>query len=177
MNMQWKVVDENYLNYLRSFDSRIPHSNYGADKYKPFFGVLFDLDDDISYITQISHPQKRHYKMKNSKDFKKVFANNRLIGVVNLNYMFPIPKELMIDLKYKDIDLYRTFQSDIEKSKYINLLKTEISVMNKMGLDVAASSVYNERLNYPNSILSKRCLDFESMNELCRQYINKGQAK
>ena len=52
--MDWKVVDEAYLNYLRCYESRIPFSNYGEDKYKPFFGALFDLDDEISYITQIS---------------------------------------------------------------------------------------------------------------------------
>lgn len=42
--MEWLVIDEKYLNYLRDKESRIPKSDYGNDKYKPFFGVLFETD-------------------------------------------------------------------------------------------------------------------------------------
>ena len=41
--MKWINVDENYLDYLRSFEKRIPKTDYGSDKYKPFFGVLLRL--------------------------------------------------------------------------------------------------------------------------------------
>lgn len=40
----------------------------GSDKYKPFFGVLFETDN-LYYVTQVSHPQKRHQKMTQQKDF------------------------------------------------------------------------------------------------------------
>ena len=43
--MEWKIVNEDYLNYLRHNETRIPHSNYGEDKYKPFFGILFETND------------------------------------------------------------------------------------------------------------------------------------
>ena len=52
--MEWKIVNEDYLNYLRHNETRIPHSNYGEDKYKPFFGILFETND-FYYVTQISH--------------------------------------------------------------------------------------------------------------------------
>lgn len=71
--LKWKIVDEEYLNYLRNYyESRIPYSNYGRDKYKPFFGELFRVGD-MSYITQISSPKQRHYSMKNSMDFIKIY--------------------------------------------------------------------------------------------------------
>lgn len=49
--MEWLVIDEKYLDYLRQEDSRIPKSNYGKDKYKPFFGTLFETEE-FYYVTR-----------------------------------------------------------------------------------------------------------------------------
>ncbi|MCI8517559.1 MAG: hypothetical protein HFG75_11955 [Hungatella sp.] len=38
--MYWVDIEEDYLSYLRDFEKRIPFSDYGADRYKPFFGVF-----------------------------------------------------------------------------------------------------------------------------------------
>ena len=43
--MKWINVDENYLDYLRNVEPRIPRTDYGSDRYKPFFGVLFEAGD------------------------------------------------------------------------------------------------------------------------------------
>ena len=32
--MDWLVIDEDYLNYLRNVEPRIPRSDYGKDKYR-----------------------------------------------------------------------------------------------------------------------------------------------
>ena len=39
--MDWLVVTEDYLKYLRKEEKRIPFSDYGEKKHKPFFGILF----------------------------------------------------------------------------------------------------------------------------------------
>lgn len=70
--MRWINVDEQYLDYLRGYEKRIPFTDYGTDKYKPFFGVLFEIDD-LYYVTQVSHAQPRHYKLKENKDFFKIY--------------------------------------------------------------------------------------------------------
>jgi protein AbiQ len=57
--MKWINVNEKYLDYLRAVEGRIPRTDYGLDKYKPFFGILFETED-FYYITQVSHPQPRH---------------------------------------------------------------------------------------------------------------------
>lgn len=170
--MKWIIVDENYLDYLRSIESRIPKTDYGSDKYKPFFGVLFETNN-LYYVTQVSHPQKRHQKMKQQKDFFKLYDPDnptRLIAVVNLNYMFPIPKEYTHDFEKKKIDTYRTFKSEQAKSKYIDLLDTELKVINSLNLGEKA--LYNYKLKYdkPQDSLSKRCIDFKDMERLARLY-------
>ena len=123
--MKWINVNEKYLDYLREIEKRIPRTNYGTDKYKPFFGILFEVDD-LYYVTQVSHPQERHKKLKQQKDFYKIFDPKnpkRLIAVVNLNYMFPIPKTQTTPFIKKNIHTYRTFISEKDKSKYIDLLQ------------------------------------------------------
>lgn len=170
--MKWINVDENYLDYLRSVENRIPKTDYGSDKYKPFFGVLFETDN-LYYVTQVSHPQSRHQRMKQQKDFYKLYDPNnptRLIAVVNLNYMFPIPKEYTQDFEKKKIDMYRTFESEKSKGKYIALLDTELKVINTLNLDEKALFIYNLKYEKPDDKISKRCIDFKKMEKLAKLY-------
>lgn len=170
--MKWINVDEKYLDYLRGFEKRIPKTDYGSDKYKPFFGILFETEN-LYYITQVSHPQKRHKKLKQQKDFFKIFDpydTTRLIAVVNLNYMFPIPKECTSTFIKKNIDTYRTFKSEQAKSQYINLLNKELKAINKMDLGSKAYELYQTKYSDPDDTVSKRCIDFKNMEELAKQY-------
>jgi len=160
--MDWINVNEKYLDYLRGVEGRIPYTDYGNDKYKPFFGSLFEIGD-LCYITQISHPQPRHLNMKNQPDFFKIYDiknSTRLIAVVNLNYMFPIPKKDISPFIIKDIDKYRSFVSEEEKSKYISLLKTEMKAIKKLDLEGAAKRLYDKKISFPDSYIAKRCLDY-----------------
>lgn len=119
--MRWINVNEKYLDYLRNVESRIPRTDYGSDKYKPFFGVLFEIDN-LYYITQVSHAQTRRYKMKQQKDFFKIYDSknlNRLIAVVNLNYMFPIPKERQVNLRKNTFIHIELFG---QRKKRVNIL-------------------------------------------------------
>lgn len=43
--IKWITISEKYLSYLRRMDSRIPHSDYGKNRFKPFFGVLFETNN------------------------------------------------------------------------------------------------------------------------------------
>lgn len=170
--MDWLVVDENYLNYLRRIEKRIPMSDYGEDKFKPFFGILFETER-YYYITQISHAQERHYKMKNNKDFKKLYhpKSKVLLAVVNLNYMFPIPKSLKNVLEYKNIDQHRTFKDDRAKSKYINLMKTELKILESLKLEDASRNIYENKYSQVDKKLADRCIDFKLMEKCANRYI------
>lgn len=168
--MYWVDIDEEYLNYLRTFERRIPVSDYGDDRYKPFFGVLFERGE-LRYVTQISHPQPRHRKLKQQKDFYKVYDSadtSRLIAVVNLNYMFPVPVSVMNPLRLKTIDQHRKFNSLEEKSKYIDLLNKELAQLRKMNLCDAARELYEIKYRFPDKPLAARCLDYRALEERAR---------
>ncbi len=174
----WVIIDEKYLDYLRAAEPRIPRSDYGSDKYKPFFGVLFE-QGDLAYVTQISHAQPRHTAMKNAPDFIKIFIPDRnpvnpdrLVAVVNLNYMFPIHKSLIQNLEYKDIDKHRTFKSEQDKSQYIDLLTKELEQINKLNIDAKAKKLYDKKNRYPHDFVSLRCLNFKTLEPLAHKYVN-----
>lgn len=170
--MEWINVNEQYLDYLRETEHRIPRTDYGNDRYKPFFGILFEVGD-LYYITQVSHPQPRHNKMKQQKDFYKIYDPKnpkRLIAVINLNYMFPIPKEQTTPFEKKNIHTYRNFNSEDEKNKYIDLLDKELKVINSMDIGTKAQNLYNLKNSKPENIISKRCIDFKNMEQLAYAY-------
>ncbi|MDE7445874.1 MAG: type III toxin-antitoxin system ToxN/AbiQ family toxin [Lachnospiraceae bacterium] len=175
--MKWINVNEQYLDYLRKVEKRIPRTDYGEDRYKPFFGILFEKDG-LYYITQVSHAQPRHNKLKQQKDFYKVYdpkSPTRLIAVINLNYMFPIPKSEVFPFEKNQIHTYRTFTSEKEKSKYIDLLDIELSAINSMDIGTKAKELYSLKCNKPEHVVSKRCIDFKNMERLALQY--KGEEK
>ena len=172
----WVIIEEKYLNYLRSVEPRIPNSDYGANKFKPFFGVLFEKDE-LAYVTQISHARERHLSMRNAPDFLKVFIpsrdrseGDRLVAVINLNYMFPVPKQLIQNLEYKDIELHRSFSSAKEKSMYVDLLTKEMEQINRMNVDKKARKVYFLKKNCPSDRVSLRCLDFAALETVACRY-------
>lgn len=170
--MNWVVVEEAYLDYLRKIDNRIPFSNYGPDKLKPFFGYLFEVENDIVYLAQVSHPQDKHLLKKEDYSFKKLLhpKSNQLIAVINLNYMFPIKKRDAVNLEYKNIQQYRNFNSPVEMSKYIDLLSLELKIINSMNICDSAKKLYKIKNSYPESRISKVCIDFKKLEKFVDGY-------
>lgn len=168
--MKWYTLDEQFLSYLRKYDTRIPKIDYGKNALKPFFGALFEIND-LVYLTQVSHPQPRHLNMKESKDFYKLYdKNNCLIGVVNLNYMFPIPKKYLIEVGYNNISNFRNFKNNIEKNNYISLLKKEMKEIKSKNIKDEALNLYTHKYTFPNSSVSKRCLEFKELEQKCLEF-------
>ena len=172
--MIWCTINKDYISFLKNYDSRIPNIDYGKNGYKPFFSPLFEKDG-LVYVTQISSKKPRHLKMKESIDFVKIFdkTNKKLISVINLNYMFPVPKSEIIEVKYKNIDNFRTFSSLDEKNKYINLLKYEMKVINNKNIQAQALKVYNS-VN-TDSFLKNRSLSFLLLEEKAIEYSKEKQ--
>lgn len=173
--MDWKIINEKYTDFLRDeYESRIPNTDYGADKYKPFFGELFKVGN-LVYVTQVTSAKPRHYKIKNSIDFHKIYINNRLVSCVNLNYMFPVPIGELTNLNYSKIDTIINFATPVDKSKYINLLKLELIEINKLSLEQTAINLYHRKYNKPDDFISQRCFDFKVLECAAQEWRNGNQ--
>lgn len=68
--MDWYIVDKKYVSYLRKFDYKVGHVEYG-DKLKLHIGILIEIDG-IKYYVPVSSPKEKHNKMSNGLDFHKV---------------------------------------------------------------------------------------------------------
>lgn len=110
--------------------------------------------------------------MNEDRDFIKIMENDRILGVLNLNNMIPIDNKNVRLLKYKEIDEYRKFKDDRERNLYISLLSMELGLINDKieKIRLNAIKLYNEKINKPNSKISKRCCNFKLLEEKCKKY-------
>jgi protein AbiQ len=73
-NLEFKIIDDDYLDFIRAIEEKTPYTHYGSEKMKPFFGVLFEVNG-LCYVSQISSGKQKHAAMKQSKTFIKLKAN------------------------------------------------------------------------------------------------------
>ena len=170
--LKWYVVDNQYVGYLKEFDNKVENINYN-ERIKPYIGILITINE-INYYVPISSVKEKHYKMNEDMDFIKIMENDRILGVLNLNNMIPIDDENVKVLKYKEIDDYRKFKNDKERSLYISFLSFELGLINNQIDKIKSNTIelYNEKLNRPNSKISKRCCDFKLLEQKCEEYKN-----
>ncbi len=173
--LKWYVANKEYVNYLRKFDSRVENINYDK-KLKPYIGILITINE-FNYYVPISSAKEKHYKIKEGMDFIKIKQDEKIIGVLNLNNMIPISSDNIKELKYKEIEKYRTFSNDKEKLLYISFLNFELNLINKKMEKIKknAMKLYMEKTNNPNSKLSKRCCNFKLLEQKSTIYIKNGK--
>ena len=73
-------VDDDYIEYLRQFDSRVYDNKNGT---RPYVGVALTVEG-MEYYIPMSSPKPKHDGMKNSIDFMKMADGQRKMGVLNL---------------------------------------------------------------------------------------------
>ena len=168
--LKWYIVDNEYVSFLKEFDNKVENIDY-SNRFKPYLGIIITINE-INYYVPISSVKEKHYKMNEDIDFIKISENDRILGVLNLNNMIPIDNDSVKNLKYSEIEKYRNFKTNKEKSLYISLLNMELELINSRIEKIKANAfkLYNEKTNRTNSKISKRCCDFKVLEEKCRKY-------
>lgn len=162
--MHWYIADNQYIHALRQIDSKV-QSVYTGTTTKPYIGILFSVQG-YNYYVPVSSPKPKHDTMSEALDFFKFYdRRGRLICVLNLNNMIPIPDWCVERLSYDHLDRYIAFPSDKERSAYLNLLLNELHEINKKQARICASAA-ELRLRcqmFPESRLAKRSCCFEKL--------------
>lgn len=168
--LKWYVVEKEYVSYLKKFDNKVANIEYN-DRFKPYLGIIITINE-MNYYVPISSVKEKHYKMNEDIDFIKINKDDRILGVLNLNNMIPIDNENVTILRYIEIEDYREFKNDKEKSLYISFLNTELRLINNKIKKIKDNAIklYNEKINRPNSKISKRCCDFKFLEKKCKEY-------
>ncbi len=161
------TVDNNYLNYLRTFDDKVLF-NHGIDR--PYVGIILSLSTpvgSINYFAPLSSPKKKHKTMKNNIDFIKIDSGN--LGAINLNNMIPL-----VNGTYSKIDI-----NSIKDKNYNILLSKQIRWIrsNKSNITSKAYSLYRKMAQDDSSLNSfelkvkSRCCDFSLLEDVANKYM------
>ena len=93
-------------------------------------------------------------------------GNQKLTGVINLNYMFPVNDLVITKLTYQNLSVVRDFDSEKEKSKYWKFLMRQLNAINALDWTSDIEDVYY----YRNSVVAKRSLDFKFLEQKCKEW-------
>ena len=161
--LKFYTVTEEYMIYLKKYDEKVM-DNRGVKNKRPYIGVLFEIDRK-KYLAPLSSPKPKHLTMKNSLDFVKI--NQGKFGVINLNNIFPVIEEVIIE---KNINLE-------EDNKYKELLVNQLDWCNKMenrdNIYRKAEKLYKEILNKKEqSRFWNRCCNFSLLEEKAIEFIS-----
>ena len=79
--------------------------------------------------------------------------------------MIPVPDNCLTQLKYNQIDCFRSFKSDKEKTDYIYLLQKEKFLIDNIQntLQNKAMKLYQKCIAKPDSSLAARCCNFKNV--------------
>lgn len=170
--MNWYIVDKGYVSYLSKFDYKVGNVEYG-EKLKLHIGVLIEIGNNKYYVP-VSSPKEKHNQMKNSLDFHKLVDSDdgTLYAVININNMIPVPDKYITQLKYNEIQNYRFFSNQKEKTDYIYLLQKEKLIIDSLSdiLCRKAQKLFYKVSKSPNSLLAKRCCNFTLLQEKSIEY-------
>ena len=151
-------IDDEYVNYLRKFDNRVP---YNKNRTRPYIGVVYEYNG-INYFAPLASPKSKHLKI-NDKSMDVFKIDNGRLGVVNLNNMLPTPFECLSEVQ-------PTLKDD---DKYKGLLIDQLNFINKERQILYAKIVTFQkryRAGYINDRIKERCCNFELLEEKCSEY-------
>lgn len=166
-------IDMKYIRNLHNIDDRVfsVSPQTGKDE-RPFLGIII-ICNNHKYCVPLSKPKKKHEKMRDKIDFKKIVHNGPLIGVLNFNLMISVENAQIqqIDTKIRKHD-----NTDTRRKK--ELLIKELKWCNEHISDLVntANVLYQKYIAGENFTARKQCIDFRRMELECEKYNSKLQA-
>ena len=162
-DLKFCEIDIEYRKYMQKIEKKIELSTEEKDNRK-FLGIVLNVNG-LDYVVPLSSPKEKHSKMKNNIDFLKIKYKDQLIGVLNFNNMFPVPKGLYTILNVNNV-------SDV---KYRDLLKNELSWCNEIDkrekIYKNAEKIYKDiTLKKEKSVFWNRSCNFSLLEEKAKEY-------
>lgn len=158
------TVDSAYVDFLQRAEidvrgfSRIPNLSY-SEKHKPKFlcGVVLQINNASYYVPVSSFKEKR------ADNFLIRARNNKVVGSLRFNYMFPIPESL-VAVRRIDIEPDPAYRALIaQELRYCKKNETLILTL--------AEKTYRKVRNRTDPHLCRNSCDFTLLEQKCAEYI------
>lgn len=163
-------IDMKYIRNLHNIDDRVlsVSPQIGKDE-RPFLGVLI-VCNEHKYCVPLSKPKKKHEKMRDKIDFKKIVYQGELVGVLNFNLMIPVEEVL---IKKIDTKIHKHDNADTRKKK--KLLIKELEWCNEHVRDLVntANVLYAKYVSDEKFAAREQCLNFQRMEVECKKFVEK----
>lgn len=152
IDLQFYEVSEEYINYLKRFDDKVPNIKYET-REKFVCGVLFNVDHNKYYapVSSFNLPQKSNFLIK---------IGEYPIGSIRFSFMFPVPDS---EVKIKDFSK--------EDAKYVRLVNDELSfcLLHKDAITKKAHEVY-KLTNAGIPLYTQNCCNFKLLESKCHAW-------
>ncbi|MGN0601248.1 MAG: type III toxin-antitoxin system ToxN/AbiQ family toxin [Oscillospiraceae bacterium] len=156
-------IDMKYIRDLSNKDGNVMTVSPQINKEtRPFVGIVV-ICDKQKYCIPLSSPKPKYHKMKNDKDFSKIYdKKQKLIGVLNFNSMIPVDNSVIrtVDIKINP--------SDSQSDKYYKgLLNDQLDWCNdnQEAIEIKANKLYELVTETPDKMrsLTRRCCNFKKL--------------
>ena len=163
-------IDMKYIRNLHNIDDRIfsVSPQIGKDE-RPFLGIII-ICNKHKYCVPLSKPKKKHEKMRDKIDFKKIIHNGSLIGVLNFNLMIPVENA---QIQRIDTQIRKHDNMDTRKKKELLIKVLQWCNKHISYLANTANVLYQKYITGENFAARKQCLDFKRMESECEKYNSK----
>lgn len=160
-------IDMKYIRNLHNIDDRVLSVSPQIGKEeRPFIGVIIVCNNQ-KYCVPLSKPKKKHEKMRDKIDFKKIISDDVLVGVLNFNLMIPVEEA---QIQRIDTQIRKHDNASTRKKK--ELLIKELEWCNEHSRDLVntANVLYQKYISGEKFSARKQCLDFRRMELECNRY-------
>ena len=163
-------VDIKYIRNLQKADDKVMSvSPQKGKEFRPFVGII-TVCNNQKYIIPLSSPKAKHYNMRTSADFEKIFGKNKkLLAVLNFNLMIPVKDA---QLTVIDLTIHKNDSKKIVNFK--NLCMNELAWIRRPEITEIirnkANILYNLYVSESNYKGKDRCVNFQKLEEICEKY-------
>ena len=163
--LNFYIIDEDYINYLKRFDK---HIAYNKSQKRPYIGVVIIVEENY-YFAPLFSPKPKQKTYKDNLTFFKIvnIKNKADLGIIRFSDMIPVPQESVYLLDTKDKSYgYKRLLS--EQYNYINIPSNREKIIYK------ARKIYNivtkdSKTNMLKFYKDLSC-DFKKLEEKCAEY-------
>ena len=151
--MKLYEVDDEYIDYLKNFDSKVlNHSGERYNHIRKYTGILLTIND-CDYIAPLSSPSKTDYKD----------------GIIRKSV---IPLVRIVKLKSEKMTLLGKIKLSSMIPKYKNLILDQLKFINsnKSLIIHHANTLYRQKINNMSMGYIKETVDFKLLEEKAKLY-------
>lgn len=167
------LVDMKYIRNLSHADDHVMSVSPQIGKSnRPFVGIIV-ICGEKQYCIPLSSPKEKHKSMKNAIDFMKIYDDDKLIGVLNINAMIPVNQDVIFPL------ITRPSQNDSPAdTHYKKMAKKQLAFCQKNHDSIVnrANRLYEMITSgKAGGLLAHRCCDFKKLEHILAQYSKHSQ--